>query len=316
MKRKCFLIVLFLVLAIFLTGCGGIIPPTNISSEAENFIGEWKAISPTNLSKVEIYSFENNIYIHVWQKGNPDHLEDYDWGEQVVGISDFSAGTLQLNWMTYSEWSCSQKIEILANGVLKIFSTENYYDTDIDYTYTDYFYNPDDENSYIPSLPGSGLYQDDPEFVNVVNALDSPKKIVKYMEDNFNYKVLWGPHSPYQTYLSKEGDCADHAVFASAIANFHGYECFFVLMYWTDVVILGEWFSWPSSDMYHAITVYNMGGHYTYSSNYLYFDQNFNSIKECVNHCASTYIGFIEGNLSSYKVYNWNYYYYRNISIR
>jgi len=57
------------------------------------------------------------------------------------------------------------------------------------------------------------------------------------MEDNFNYKILWGPHSPYQTYLSKEGDCADHAVFASAIANFHGYECFFVLMCWTDVVI-------------------------------------------------------------------------------
>jgi len=147
-------------------------------------------------------------------------------------------------------------------------------------------------------LPGVGLYQDDPEFVNVVNALDGPKKICQYMENNINYKELSGPHSPYQTYLSKEGDCADYAVFASAIANFHGYECFYILMYWT-------------SDMCHAITVYNMGDYYTYSSNCLYFGQRFNSIEECVNHCASTYIGDIEGNLSSYEVYNWDYYNYR-----
>ena len=278
---------------------------TVISSEAKSFLGEWIAIMPARISRVTIQAEDNQFLIRVWQAGQSynDQPVYYYWGEQIVEISDFSDGTLELNWTTYSEWSCNQKIKLLANGALKIFSTENNYAGDYSFTYTDYFYNPEAINSYIPSLPGSGLYQDDPEFVNVVNALDSPKKICQYMENNINYKELSGPHSPYQTYLSKEGDCADYAVFASAIANFHGYECFFIIMYWT-------------SDVCHAITVYNMGDYYTYSSNYLYFDQNFDSIEECVNHCASTYIGFIEGTLSSYEVYNWNYYNYRNINSR
>ena len=284
-------ILIFIV--IILCGCN--IVYNTIPSVAENFIGEWTAINPTVISKVKIHSFGNEIIVHEWRRGNTEHPEDYDWGEQVVEISDFSDDTFGLKW-TFSEWSYNQKIEILANGVLKIFSTRNYYDENISYTCTDFFYNPEDENSYIPSLPGSGLYQDDPEFVNIVNALDSPKKIVKYMEDNFNYKLLCGPHSPYQTYLSKEGDCADHSVFACAIANYHGYECFSVRMCWT------------SSDMGHRITVYNMGEYYTYSSNDLYFGQRFNSIEECVNHCASIYIGYI---LSSYEVYNWDCYNYR-----
>lgn len=268
-----------------------------ISSEIKAFLGEWTAISPTRISKVKIHSSGNKIIIHEWRWGSEEHPEDYDWGEQVVEISDFFDGTLELNW-TYSEWSRNQKIEMLANGVLKVFSKENNYAGDYSFTYTDYFYNPEDENSYIPSLPGVGLYQDDPEFINLVNTLNSPKKIGQYMEDNFNYKALSGPHSPYQTYLSKEGDCADHAVFACAIANFHGYECFYIIMNWTCGAC-------------HAIAVYNMGGYYTYSSNYLYFDQYFNSIEECVNHCASTYIGYIEGNLSSYETYSWDYYNYR-----
>jgi len=271
---------------------------TVIAFEVNLFIGEWTAISPTRISKVKIHSSGNKIIIHEWWRGSEEHPEDYDWGEQIVEISDFSDGTLELNWTTYSEWSCNQKIEMLANGVLKVFSTENNYAGDYSSTCTDYFYNPDDENSYIPSLPGVGLYQDDPEFINLVNTLNNPKKISQYMENNISYKVLSGPHSPYQTYLSKEGDCGDYAVFASGIANFHSYECYYIIMNWTCGAC-------------HAITVYNMGGYYTYSSNYLYFDQRFDSIEECVNHCASTYIGYIEGTLSSYEVYNWNFYNYR-----
>lgn len=272
-----------------------------ISSEIKAFLGEWTAISPTRISKVKIHSSGNKIIVREWTEGDEEHPEDYYWGEKVVEMTDFSDGTFGVNW-TFSEWSCHQKIEMFANGVLKVFSTANLQDGDDSFSYTDYFYNPEAIDSYIPSLPGVGLYQDDPEFINLVNTLHSPRKIVKYMEDKFNFKELNGPHSPYQTYLSKEGDCGDHAVFACAIANFHGYECFYILMYWT-------------SDMCHAITVYNMGDYYTYSSNCLYFGQRFNSIEECVNHCASTYIGFIEGILSSYEVYNWDYYNYRTSSL-
>lgn len=292
--------IIFISIVIVIILCGCNIVYNTITSVAENFIGEWTAINPTSISKVKIHSFGNKIIVHEWIRGDTEHSEDYDLGEQVVEISDFSDGTFELNWWTSSdEWSgsCNQKIEILANGVLKIFSSGNYFyhNEYIGFACTDYFYNPEDENSYIPSLPGFGLYQDDPEFVNLVNALDSPKKIVKYMEDNFNYKLIWGPNSPYQTYLSKEGLCADYAVFACFIANFHGYECFYVHVTMCQT----------SSDIQHAITVYNMGDHYTYSSVYLYFSQRFNSIEECVNHCASTWIGY---NLSSYEVYNWDYY--------
>jgi len=247
----------------------------------------------------------NKIIVHEWWHGDEEHPEGYYWGEQVVEISDFSDSTFELNWGKTSDVrNCNQKIEMLANGVLKIFSTENYCDENNSYTYTDYFYNPDDENSYTPSLPGVGLYQEDPEFVNVVNVIDNPKEIVKYMEENVNFKELGAYHSPYQTYLSKEGQCIDYAVFSCAIAHYHGYECFIVVMNW-----------WESSDLSHAITVYDMGDYYTYSSNYIYYDQKFNCIEDCINHCASTYVWYIEGELSSYSIYNWGCYYYRNFHL-
>lgn len=41
MKRKYFLVVLFLILAIFLSGCGGIAPPTKILS-ADVIITDWE----------------------------------------------------------------------------------------------------------------------------------------------------------------------------------------------------------------------------------------------------------------------------------
>jgi len=301
MKRKYFFVTLFLILAMFSTGCSGIIPPTNIPSEVENFIGEWTAISPNHLSKIEIQSFGNYIYIYAWEEGNENYPEDYDW-TQNFKISDTFDDVIKLHWESLPFWSCDQEAELLDNGVLKVKSTENYYDTDVCFSYTDYFYNSKADNSFIPDISGVGLYQEDPEFVNLVYQLDSPKKICQYMENNFSYKVLNAPHSPYQTYLSKEGDCGDHAVFASCIANFHGYENNYVYIEWTN-------------DDGHAIVVYNMGEHYTYSSNQLYFSQSFNSILECVNHCASEFSsdGYI---LSKYEVFDWNYYNYRNITVR
>ena len=302
MKRKYYFIILFLILAIFSTGCSGIIPSTNMPSEVGNFIGEWNAISPTCLSKVEIYSIGNNIYIHVWDRGNPDHPEDYDWGVQNFTISDLfnNDDVIKLHWEYYSNASCDQEMEVLNNGVLQVKSTKTYNDQDVSYSYTDYFYNSKADNSFIPDISGVGLYQEDPAFVNLVYQLDSPQKICQYMEKYFNWKHLDGPHSPYQTYLNKEGDCADHAVFANCIAHFHGYESNHVVIYWTN-------------DHCHSIVVYDMGDYYTYSSVYLYFRQSFNSIEACVNHCTSTYVGYI---LSEYEVYDWDHYNYRNITAK
>ena len=176
MKRKYYFLILFLILAMFLTGCGGIIPSTNIPSEADNFIGEWKAISPTKLSKVEINSFGDYIYIHVWYRGNPDHPEDYDWGVQNFKISDSFNGVIKLRWDYFSNASHDQEIEVLSNGVLKIKSTKTYHDKDVSFSYTDYFYNSEVENSFIPDISGMGLYQEDPEFVKLVYQLNSPEK--------------------------------------------------------------------------------------------------------------------------------------------
>lgn len=266
-----------------------------IFSEIKAFLGEWEAINPTDFSKVEIYSFGNNLYVHVWQRGNSNHPEDYDWGVRSFKISDSFNGVIKLHWEYFSNTNYDQEVEVLSNGVLKVKSTKNHNDGDYSFSYTDYFYNSEAINSYIPSLSGVGLYQDDPEFINLVKTLDSPKKIAKYMEDKFNYKKLNGPHSPYQTYLSKEGDCADHAVFANCIANFHKYKSNYVRLKWTN-------------GLSHAIVVYDMGNHYTYSSNHLYFSQSFNSILACVNHCTSRF-GYI---LSDYEVHDWDYYDYKN----
>lgn len=237
MKRnKIILAVLILsMIALVFSGCGGVVTPTIddfIPSVAENFIGEWIAINPTSISKVKINSSGNNIIIHEWTEGDEEHSEDYYWGEQVVEIPDSFNGTFELNWTIYSDASCNQKIELLANQVLKIFSTIYNYEYDYSYTYTDYFYNPEDENSYIPSLPGVGLYQEDPEFVNVVGSRNTPKKICQYMKDNFKWKSHDGRYSPYQFYLQKEGDCGDHAHFSCFLAHFHGYECYFVFLRW------------------------------------------------------------------------------------
>jgi len=271
----------------------GIIPPSNIPSEAENFIGEWTAISPTYLSKVEIYSIGNYIYIHVWEEGNAIY------GVQNFKISDLfnDDDVIKLHWESLPSWSCDQEMEVLNNGVLKVKATEYYFD--YSFSWTDYFYNSEADNSFIPNISGMGLYQEDPEFVNLVYQLDSPEKICQYMEKYISYKILIGPHSPYQTYLSKEGDCGDYAAFANGIAHFHGYESYHVVIKWTNGIA-------------HAIVVYDMGDHYTYSDPYLYFSQSFNGIEACVNHCSSSF-GYI---LSDYMVLDWNYCHYKNITVR
>jgi len=265
---------------------------TNIPSEIENFIGEWTAISPTYLSKVEIYSIGNYIYIHVWEEGNAIY------GVQNFKISDLfnDDDVIKLHWESLPSWSCDQEMEVLNNGVLKVKATEYYFD--YSFSWTDYFYNSEADNSFIPDILGMGLYQEDPEFVNLVYQLDSPEKICQYMEKYISYKILIGPHSPYQTYLSKEGDCGDYAAFANGIAHFHGYESYHVVIKWTNGIA-------------HSIVVYDMGDHYTYSSNYFYCSQSFNSIEACVNHCSPS--GDI---LSGYMVEDWNYCHYKNITVR
>ena len=294
MKRKYFLVILFLTLAIFLSSCNGIIPPTAIPSEAERFVGDWEVITPTKLSKVEIHSFGNNLNVHVWHKGNPDHPEDYDFGMQNYKIPDSFDGLIELHWDYFSNSSEDHTMEILSNGVLKVRITRTHDDDDFIYNYTDYFYNPQADNSFFPTISGMGLYQEDSVFVNLVYQLDNPQKICQYMEENFNYELQKGAYSPYQTYLSKEGDCAAHAIFANRIAHFHDYESNYVSIKLTNGYT-------------HAIVIYDMGNHYTYSSNHLYFSQSFNSIEACVNHCISDF-GYI---LSSYDLYEWDH--YRNI---
>jgi hypothetical protein len=295
-NKKLFFVSIFLTFVLFLSGCTDIIPSYDSSPEIKRFVGDWEAISPTRLSKVGIHSFGSNLYIHVWHSGNPDHPEDYDFGMQNYQITDFFGGLVKLHWDYFSNSSEDHTMEILSNGVLKIEIIKTYHDQNIVYSYTDYFYNLQVEDSFAPPIYGMGLYQEDTGFVNLVYQLDSPRKICQYMDRYFNYKVLDGPHSPYQTYLSREGDCGDHAVLASNIAHFHGYDCNYISMKWTN-------------GHSHAIIVYNMGDHYTYSSVQQYFNQSFDSILDCVNHCTSDF-GYV---LSDYEIFNCDYYNYRNL---
>ena len=109
-KGKIILILLFIF--IILCGCNNIYNP--IPSVGGEFIGEWTAISPTVILKIDIYYSGNKIIVHEWEKNYGQYSEDYDLGEQVAEISDLSDGTHELNLATSSdEWSFNQKIEIL-----------------------------------------------------------------------------------------------------------------------------------------------------------------------------------------------------------
>lgn len=79
------------------------------------------------------------------------------------------------------------------------------------------------------------ILPDDVEFIEVVEALYTPLKIVDFMAEHF---TPLEPHdkafSPYEMWQVQEGDCNDFCCFAMFCASYHGYEVYQLLIIFPD----------------------------------------------------------------------------------
>ena len=150
-------------------------------------------------------------------------------------------------------------------------------------------------------LTGCGIYDltnfilpNDEEFTTIVVSLDTPQKICKFMEENFEHKLTWTAYSPYQMWLlnTKAGDCNDYATFAIFVAHYHGYE-----VYQIKIHANYESLVWT----YHMLGVFVEDGKYNYSSNWEYYPIQVDTFEEIVNH----YIKDIK--LYGFFVYDYDY---------
>ena len=138
-------------------------------------------------------------------------------------------------------------------------------------------------------LTGCGLFnvngwicpEDDQEFMELVNSLNTPEKICKYME-SFKWNISLHTYSPYQMYLANlkdyndTGDCDDFATFATWVARYHGYEVYRIYLWGKFTGFYGLPLILP-----HVMGVFVEDGKYTYSNCYLYnplYADNFKSI--------------------------------------
>lgn len=148
------------------------------------------------------------------------------------------------------------------------------------------------------SLSGCGVINlnnfvlpDDIQFINVMKELNTPRKISQYMLDNFTYKeTTFYNLTPYELWLTKEGDCNDFRTFACFIARYHNYETYHILIYFEG-----------TSD-HHILAVFLESGQYTYSNNRFYhplFASSFNEI-------VLDFFTYYSKEFKSYKVYDYN----------
>lgn len=147
-------------------------------------------------------------------------------------------------------------------------------------------------------LSGCGFYDlsnftlpNDLEFLAVVEELNTPKKIVDYMQDNFEYEphAIYAP-DPYTLWKTKRGDCNDFSTFAVFVANYHGIKAYQMFIYFKNNLFN------------HAIAVYEENGKYDYSNNKAYYPIQVSTFKEVVEH----YLSFSdEYELKNYEVYDY-----------
>jgi len=193
MKRKCFFVILFLTLAIFLSGCSGGIGTTPPSQSLEaDFIAviTTKEVAPEYVQYVvhfDASSSNGEIINYTWnfKDSDPNMLANTGNGKIIDHHFSFS---------------------------------RNY---NIELTVTD---NKGATDSTVKTIT---LLPDDPSFIATIEELDTPKKIGDYMVKNFTYEL----HDPgcqdiYILWKTQNGVCADFANFGTTIADYHGYETY------------------------------------------------------------------------------------------
>lgn len=114
---------------------------------------------------------------------------------------------------------------------------------------------------------------DDIEFINCIKELDTPKKIVDYIINNFEYEY----HSittidPYTLWKKiKKGDCDIFSTFAVFVAHYNGYETY-------QIKVMMSLFKG------HTFAVYKEGDKYSFSDNFDYYEPEYETFREIVEY--------------------------------
>ena len=138
---------------------------------------------------------------------------------------------------------------------------------------------------------GNFILPDDSEFLTLIEELNTPKKICKYMEDNFNIRInIFNPLTPYQLFLTKKGDCDDFSNFAVFFANWYGYKTWQIKIYHKNTFLR------------HFIAVYKEDGKYNFSEGQCYIFREATNFKEIVEYDCLLQ----RKDWTKYKVYDYD----------
>ena len=130
-------------------------------------------------------------------------------------------------------------------------------------------------------LTGCGIFDlssfvipDNLYFMTEIGELDTPRKISDYMLDKFTYqKHAYYAPSPFQLWLTKNGDCNDFATFGIFVAHWNRYETYQIKIYYSGTI-------WK-----HFIAVYVEDDGLSFTDNQYYFNYYghwFNTFREIV----------------------------------
>jgi len=146
----------------------------------------------------------------------------------------------------------------------------------------------------------SGLYNlsnfvlpNDPEFLNLIEELNTPKKTCQYMPDNFEYESNSIALSPHQLFIIKKGDCDDFKNWAIYFPNYHGYKVY-------QILIEFPFLEHEEEERYHMIGVFKEGGYYNISENMLYVECLCKDFREIMDFYL--YRGWISYIVYDYKM--------------
>jgi hypothetical protein len=153
------------------------------------------------------------------------------------------------------------------------------------------------------------------KFIDTIDALDTPKAICNYMEENFVYDLPYNannieiddqlvriyPTDPYTFWQYKKGLCLDFADFGIFAANYHGYKTYLIKIFFKD------------SPNNHYLVAYKENGFYSYSSNQYYYQINASTFQEIIDHYFNIHVASFSQiydissyKLDSYEVYDYN----------
>ena len=157
-----------------------------------------------------------------------------------------------------------------------------------------------------------GMDEYDPQFISLLNELDTPSKLMSYLKDSTQYVTHIGRYTPYEFFLKKEGDCADYSIFSCYVLHYHDYNVYSVYIEFFNelsghVITV---FEHKNTDQYSGYTLAKYGyisGRNIYPTGY------FNTL-DTIEDCVYNFTKWPEGEgyiVKSYEVHPWNYCGYR-----